>query len=679
MNPPSEETIEDGNQRKKSVRSVNGGSSVSGAKTRRYSMGAVTTSRKSLADEGNVIPNYLRASTGSCHDFCKYGHKHENSKSKIPIVFKRTKVIHKDKVVKTVVPVETKKTTTSVKVKPSTDPKIRTPAEPILVNKKDISVPVKKAQVLKLNASTNGKETRSEPKTLQRSTSLVRPSRVTASSDGSKGFNGGIKKKDITTVKKMLSTPKTIAIKKVPTELQPLKPVFGKAASSTALKHKNSKQESPLKDQNRLQKANNKRSIADKVRTKNLLDVESESEIKPETVEFDFAHPDIDLSNPDIDLSKSDNGFIHSASESFSGKDVVEQEFTEAESEIQPESLEFDSSHFGVDFNNSTSDSLLGKTLPEEECGDVDYEVKPESEAFDLTHQDVDFIHSTSESYSGKNGEEFFEAESKVKHEMMEFDFVHPASESFSGKSVAEEELTIIDPVNESIFMNEELVEKPSIAPIVVESSNSCSDKDLIEDDELIAPAVSESSESFYDEEVILEDDYEYTDDDEEEEVEVSEEEFESETANDGKKETSVENQNKIPRKGRVIMPEDKDDEAVKLRFRRGRILDVKSENNGPRRLKFRKGRITEDKNVNQHVARRSFEKNYVEEKGDLSVASESVVLKHQGEQGKKDAQGLFNNVIEETASKLVETRKSKVKALVGAFETVISLQDGKP
>jgi hypothetical protein len=39
----------------------------------------------------------------------------------------------------------------------------------------------------------------------------------------------------------------------------------------------------------------------------------------------------------------------------------------------------------------------------------------------------------------------------------------------------------------------------------------------------------------------------------------------------------------------------------------------------------------------------------------------------------------LFNNVIEETASKLVETRKSKVKALVGAFETVISLQDKKP
>ncbi|KAH7515988.1 hypothetical protein FEM48_Zijuj10G0086700 [Ziziphus jujuba var. spinosa] len=57
----------------------------------------------------------------------------------------------------------------------------------------------------------------------------------------------------------------------------------------------------------------------------------------------------------------------------------------------------------------------------------------------------------------------------------------------------------------------------------------------------------------------------------------------------------------------------------------------------------------------------------------------EKVVLKHQDLQGKKQEQGMFNNVIEETASKLVETRKSKVKALVGACETVFSLQDSKP
>ncbi|GJU46348.1 ribonuclease H-like domain-containing protein [Tanacetum coccineum] len=61
-------------------------------------------------------------------------------------------------------------------------------------------------------------------------------------------------------------------------------------------------------------------------------------------------------------------------------------------------------------------------------------------------------------------------------------------------------------------------------------------------------------------------------------------------------------------------------------------------------------------------------------ENNDSKNGRKSIVLKHQGEQEKKDAHGLLNNIIEETTSKLAESRKSKVKALVGAFETVISL-----
>ncbi|KAI5330194.1 hypothetical protein L3X38_029592 [Prunus dulcis] len=60
-------------------------------------------------------------------------------------------------------------------------------------------------------------------------------------------------------------------------------------------------------------------------------------------------------------------------------------------------------------------------------------------------------------------------------------------------------------------------------------------------------------------------------------------------------------------------------------------------------------------------------------------TSPEKVVLRHQDVKGRKDVQNLFNNVIKETASRLVESRKSKVKALVGAFETVISLQDARP
>lgn len=116
-----------------------------------------------------------------------------------------------------------------------------------------------------------------------------------------------------------------------------------------------------------------------------------------------------------------------------------------------------------------------------------------------------------------------------------------------------------------------------------------------------------------------------------------------------------------------------------KLTFRRGKVLNP-DENSGstPRRLRFRPtiaaadgtgrsrgGRITSRRSGSSAAAR--------------DVGAEVVVLRRRqdGEETKKQEPGLFNNVIEETASRLVaEARKSKVKALVGAFETVISLQE---
>ncbi|KAK2663351.1 hypothetical protein Ddye_001925 [Dipteronia dyeriana] len=133
-------------------------------------------------------------------------------------------------------------------------------------------------------------------------------------------------------------------------------------------------------------------------------------------------------------------------------------------------------------------------------------------------------------------------------------------------------------------------------------------------------------------------------------------------------------------RKDGVVHSEDKDTKAVKLRFRRGKVVDIQSENNGPRRIKFRQGRVLGENLGLKADGRRIFKKRGIDdEKNDGKTGSEKVVLRHQDVQGKKDSQILFNNVIEQTASKLVETRKSKVKALVGAFETVISLQESKP
>ncbi|KAK8553155.1 hypothetical protein V6N13_089370 [Hibiscus sabdariffa] len=129
----------------------------------------------------------------------------------------------------------------------------------------------------------------------------------------------------------------------------------------------------------------------------------------------------------------------------------------------------------------------------------------------------------------------------------------------------------------------------------------------------------------------------------------------------------------------RTVISDEKNCQPVKLSFRRGKVVDIESENNGPRRLKFRRGKQL---GVNQNVKgeRRTFRTGELDGRlNDNQPGGEIVVLRHQDLQGNKDEKGLFNNVIEETASKLVETRKSKVKALVGAFETVISLQDAKP
>ncbi|XP_076944111.1 uncharacterized protein LOC143614599 [Bidens hawaiensis] len=573
---------DDGNQRRKSI-------AFAAAKTRRYSIG-IPSSRKSVGEEGNVVPNYLRASTGSCHDFCKFGKKHEYSKSAVPVKFKATTVANKDRVTKAAVAQEKKKTT----VKPSKNPDSLTPGEPVKLTNRVALFSSKKPQVSKQNSSTNGKVTKNELNLFQRS--------VKTSSEGS---NSGIK-----TVKKTAMAPKTVGVNKVASKAtlnksQSPKASFNKAASLNTVKRRGVKDVSLLKDQNLMLETDSKQTIDDSIQT-----------VEPEVIRRGVK---------DVSLLKDQN-LMHETD----SKQAIDDSIQTVEPEVKPETMEFD------------------------------------------------FIQPSMESIN---------------------DPICNISESSSGKNVVEEESMIRHQVYQSSESDNELLEGSLTAPAVVESSQSCSDKEDLEE---------ESSESFYDDEV-LDGESEYTDD--EVEVEVSDG---SETVDVNEMEASVENHKKISRKGRMVISEEKNDKGVKLRFRRGKILDIQSENNGPRRLKFKR-RVIKDNEDDQNIAtrsyksktldveteingprklkftkgkvmegkeekrvRRRFEKKYVEEKKDSNNGPESVVLKHQEEQGKKDAQGLFNNVIEETASKLVESRKSKVKALVGAFETVISLQDGK-
>ncbi|KAJ8546210.1 hypothetical protein K7X08_018793 [Anisodus acutangulus] len=140
--------------------------------------------------------------------------------------------------------------------------------------------------------------------------------------------------------------------------------------------------------------------------------------------------------------------------------------------------------------------------------------------------------------------------------------------------------------------------------------------------------------------------------------------------------ETVGKNQKKTLKKGKAGVSNDYNPSAVKLKFRRGKVVDLQQETISPRRLTFRWGRHMGE-SQDRNIKRRIFKKKGVDgDKTGTIPNSGKIVLRHQDVQERKDVQGLLNNVIEETASKLVETRKSKVKALVGAFETVISLQD---
>ncbi|KAL4279800.1 hypothetical protein GQ457_03G018030 [Hibiscus cannabinus] len=60
----------------------------------------------------------------------------------------------------------------------------------------------------------------------------------------------------------------------------------------------------------------------------------------------------------------------------------------------------------------------------------------------------------------------------------------------------------------------------------------------------------------------------------------------------------------------------------------------------------------------------------------DSEIQSEKISLRPRGVNEKKGSGILYNNIIEQTASRLAETKASRVKALVSAFETVISHLD---
>ncbi|CAN6320980.1 unnamed protein product [Urochloa humidicola] len=224
------------------------------------------------------------------------------------------------------------------------------------------------------------------------------------------------------------------------------------------------------------------------------------------------------------------------------------------------------------------------------------------------------------------------------------------------------------------------LLEEPKSA--LLEPSDSAADElasvsngNTFEQDELKSKFfVPQSPEELSDDEFYEEYDFESS------ELDESGTENEEETINRNMGE-SLKSSDPRPRRISTVDLDDASITPYKMKFKRGKIVELPPDRSGPRRLKFRRKSANEVSNRESQPTRRIYKRNSTSNAAPTNPDMESpgVKLRHQDAQEKKDAQGLFNNVIEETASKLVESRKSKVKALVGAFETVISLQDGKP
>uniref|UniRef100_A0A2N9GQB6 Calmodulin-binding domain-containing protein n=1 Tax=Fagus sylvatica TaxID=28930 RepID=A0A2N9GQB6_FAGSY len=535
-----------------------------GNKLRRNSTGKANSS-----NSGETVPHYLRASTGSCHDFCKYGRHTVEGKAKRPILKKVVKKPPDSQNPLVTVDLPGRKNMPVVKLKPSPDSKTHSSDTPQTIKqevstkspdsqnpgdskflaevKKTSGVKFKSSSYSKTHKSNNRKTTKpkvssssekvevsskkgsSKAKDLNLSAkhaTSLKPKSMTVksmSSPNSLGGISGLRKSDIK-IGKMTGASK-VAVKKAlasPRVSLSLNSSVNRVASSNERKHRNLKVASPLLNQNKIRKAEPKQPNNDEVQEKTLKVV-----------------------SPLMNQNK-----IRKAEPKQPNNDEVQE-----------------------------------KTL---------YVIKMETEKKPLE---------------------------SAQNKISAIELSHALSSSPDSSSL------------------------PNIL------SSSTHEEEYQEESEYTMSEAEDDSPS------------------ENNEIENIEE---ADTLEEGYK--------RRPRKSGMVCSEDKSSQPLKLKFRRGKVVDIQSANNSPRRLKFRPGKMLgENQNAKANARRRGFKRTEGGDTNGMEPGPAKVVLRHQGVKGKKDAQGLFNNVIEETASKLVETQKSKVKALVGAFETVISLQEKKP
>ncbi|KAF7071217.1 hypothetical protein CFC21_076600 [Triticum aestivum] len=114
---------------------------------------------------------------------------------------------------------------------------------------------------------------------------------------------------------------------------------------------------------------------------------------------------------------------------------------------------------------------------------------------------------------------------------------------------------------------------------------------------------------------------------------------------------------------------------TFKLRSKSSKAPILPSEQDKPTRLRFRKGRAAgEGSSGGIQLRARSLRRRGSGISGSATgFMVPEVTLRHQKTLERKKSRRLSNNLIEETASRLAKSRKSRVKSLVGAFETLFS------
>ncbi|KAI3462901.1 hypothetical protein Pfo_019564 [Paulownia fortunei] len=757
------------------------GSNHEGDNARRY----FSEKTDSANSSQNTIPHYLRASTGSCHDICKYGRRHAFEEKPREPLRKRTAKPSpnelnfvemtvsgkqkKEKVVNHEPSADTKKHSQLVKTSPDTksySPKLKasldaktysprqnascrnkthlpnsptkksTSSDSPEIIKMEILLPSKEVEVLvKEGNSIDNKISRTDKKSfdqsVKRSFSVkskpikVKPS---SASDNPYGIHGrGRRNSDVQTGRKM--TASTMSAKKaLESPAAPLSPKYSlsKTASSKARKAGRLKLLSPLKDQNRIHQVGTERSYTeDSEKTFHVIKTGTETNAL-DSVPDDHA----------ISAQPSTSSLL-SLSHANSPSSLSHEE---------DEEIKYCGNEADEFVSDNTVSMEIGKVQPVKESHNKTLGTETENDAFESIPDDhaIPALPSRSSPKSLSHAK----SPSSLSHEEEDDDEIQ-----YSGNEA--DEFVTDDTVSIEIG-NIQSVKENHDKTLRMGTQNNALES--IPDDHVISALPNPSSPKSLSQAKSPSSLSHEEDDEAIKRSGIVADEFVSDntiSTEIGKVQRLTEN-HKTQRKSRVVLSEDKYYSPVKLKFRRGKVVDLQPDNIIPRRLKFRRARVSGDKadgfisdnkkpmeigtvqpvkeNHNRTLRKsrmvvsedkyRSPVKLFRSEKvvdlqsdnnsprrlrlgrarvpgaedgkGDLrrrtikkaggkndangaEFSSRKVILKHQDVQGKKDAQGLFNNVIEETASKLVESRKSKVKALVGAFETVISLQERQP